>query len=232
MTWSSWPLERVLFAMAGTVTIASVVLAILVSPWFLLLTAFVGVSQWLYVTVGVVPRLARRRTRLPREAGVPPMTAVGPMGRLGAWTADHFRAVLVAWLVLAVGLGVFAPRVEHALSGAGWEASGSQSVQARELIDQNFGGQSSAALMVVVHSPSATVGDPAFTATVDRAAVILREDSRVASVALPLRGILDLAGRSHRDRQRRREGHDDRDGRGRRRAEGEAARTPERRTCR
>ncbi len=88
------------------------------------------------------------------------MTTVGPMGRLGAWTAGHFRAVLVAWIVLAVGLGVLAPRVEHALSGAGWEASGSQSVQARELIDQNFGGQSSAALMVVVHSPSATVGRP------------------------------------------------------------------------
>ena len=113
------------------------------------------------------------------------MTTVGPMGRLGAWTADHFRAVLVAWLVLAAGLGVLAPRVEHALSGAGWEATGSQSVQARTLIDQNFGGQSSAALMVVVHSPSAKVGDSAFAATIDRAAVILREDPRVASVALP-----------------------------------------------
>ena len=55
MTWSSWPLERVLFAMAGTVTIASIALAVLVSPWFLLLTAFVGVSQWLYVTVGWCP---------------------------------------------------------------------------------------------------------------------------------------------------------------------------------
>ena len=55
MTWSSWPLERVLFAMAGTVTIASVALAVLASPWFLLLTAFVGLSQWLYVSVGWCP---------------------------------------------------------------------------------------------------------------------------------------------------------------------------------
>ena len=39
--------------------------------------------------------------------------------------------------------------------------------------------------MVVVHSPAAKVGDPEFTATVDRAAAILREDPRVASVALP-----------------------------------------------
>ena len=116
------------------------------------------------------------------------MTTVGPIGRLGAWTTDHFRAVLVAWIVVAVGLGVLAPRVETALSGAGWEASGSQSVQARALIDEHFGGQSSAALMVVVHSSAARVGDPQFTATVDRVAGILRADSRVASVALPRAG--------------------------------------------
>ena len=50
-----WPLERVLFALAGTVTLASAVLAATVSPWFLLLTAFVGVNQWLYVVVGACP---------------------------------------------------------------------------------------------------------------------------------------------------------------------------------
>ena len=116
------------------------------------------------------------------------MTAVGPVGRLGAWAAGHFRAVLVAWIVVVVGLGVLAPRVETALSGAGWEASGSQSVQARELINRNFGGQSSAALMVVVHSPAATVGDPRFAATVDRVVAVLGSDSRVASVARPRSG--------------------------------------------
>lgn len=52
---SRWPLERVLFAMAGTVTLLSAALVALVSPWFLLLTAFVGVNQWLYVTVGACP---------------------------------------------------------------------------------------------------------------------------------------------------------------------------------
>ncbi len=52
---TGWPLERVLFAMAGTLTLVSALLAALVSPWFLLLTAFVGVNQWLYVTVGACP---------------------------------------------------------------------------------------------------------------------------------------------------------------------------------
>ena len=54
--WNNrWPLERVLFALAGTVTLTSAVLAALVSPWFLLLTGFVGVNQWLYVTFGACP---------------------------------------------------------------------------------------------------------------------------------------------------------------------------------
>lgn len=48
-------LERVLFALAGTMTLFSVALAVTVSAWFLLLTVFVGVNQWLYVTVGNCP---------------------------------------------------------------------------------------------------------------------------------------------------------------------------------
>ncbi len=50
-----WPLERMLFLMAGTVTIASVLLALLVSPWLLLLTAFVGLSQRMFVAFGDCP---------------------------------------------------------------------------------------------------------------------------------------------------------------------------------
>jgi len=52
---SRWPLERVLFTMAGTMTLLSALLASVVSPWFLLLTAFVGVNQLLYVTVRACP---------------------------------------------------------------------------------------------------------------------------------------------------------------------------------
>ena len=51
----AWPLERVLFALAGTMTLLSAALAALVSPWFLLLTAFVGINQWLYVVLGACP---------------------------------------------------------------------------------------------------------------------------------------------------------------------------------
>ena len=50
-----FPLQRVLFALAGSMTVLSVLLALLVSPWFLVLAAFVGVNQWLYVVVGACP---------------------------------------------------------------------------------------------------------------------------------------------------------------------------------
>jgi hypothetical protein len=50
-----WPLERVLFAIAGTVVLVGALLAALVSPWFLLLVAFVGLNQWLYVLAGDCP---------------------------------------------------------------------------------------------------------------------------------------------------------------------------------
>ena len=65
-----WPLERVLFALAGTMTLLSAALAATVSPWFLLLTAFVGINQWLYVLVGACPasivlrRVARLRSAI------------------------------------------------------------------------------------------------------------------------------------------------------------------------
>jgi hypothetical protein len=55
MSHFRWPLERVLFALAGTMTLISAALAAAVSPWFLLLTAFVGVNQWLYVVAGACP---------------------------------------------------------------------------------------------------------------------------------------------------------------------------------
>ena len=112
------------------------------------------------------------------------MTQVGPVGRLGRWTATHFRVVLAAWALVAIGFGVFAPRVEHALSGAGWEASGSESVQARELIDKHFAGLSSYGLMAVIHARS----DAAIRPVATRVEQTLRSDPAVRSVVPPRRG--------------------------------------------
>ncbi len=107
------------------------------------------------------------------------MSSLGPVGRLGYWMAGHVRVVVIAWVVIAAGLGVFAPRAEQALSGAGWEASGSESVAARDRINSGFGGQSGYALMVVVH------GSGNLQPAVAKTTKILQADERVASVATP-----------------------------------------------
>ncbi len=134
--------------------------------------------------------LANPRLGVPQAAEeYPHAPNVGPIGRLGRYMATHFRMVLVGWLVVAVGLGVFAPKVETALSGAGWETSGSQSVQARNLIDRNFHGLSSYGLMVVLHSRSSGVTSPGFAATVARVERTLKASPAVRSVVAPRPGV-------------------------------------------
>ena len=131
----------------------------------------------------------RGRSAQPRDDNYPRPLNVGPIGRLGRYTATHFRLVLIGWLIVAIGLGFFAPRVETALSGAGWETTGSQSVQARQLIDKNFRGFSSYGLMTVVYSPTRTIADPAFGATVARVKTTLRGDKAVRGVLAPAAGV-------------------------------------------
>ncbi len=114
---------------------------------------------------------------------------VGPIGRLGRYTATHFRQVLLGWLVVALVLGFFAPRVETALSGAGWEANGSQSVQARKLAERDFAGLGSYGLMTVVYSPTQTVGSPAFKAVLARVEATLRAERAVRTVLAPAPGV-------------------------------------------
>jgi RND superfamily putative drug exporter len=116
------------------------------------------------------------------------VTKVGPIGRLGRWSATHFKWVLGAWVIIALGLGFLAPRVETSLSGAGWEDTGSQSVQARQLIQENFNGNSANALMVVVHSPDETISSPAFKAAIAKATTTLTADGAVTDVVPPVPG--------------------------------------------
>ncbi len=114
---------------------------------------------------------------------------VGPIGRLGHYTATHFRVVLVGWAVIAVVLGFFAPKVETALSGAGWEAGGSQSTQARKLVERDFAGLGSYGLMAVVYSPTQTVGSPSFNSAIARVEQTLRANGAVRVVVPPTPGL-------------------------------------------
>jgi RND superfamily putative drug exporter len=113
---------------------------------------------------------------------------LGVFGRLGCWSARRRRTIFLSWAVLIVALGAFAPRVEHALSGGGWQADGSESVAARHVIERQFGGQGSYALAVVISSSGYTADEPAFRRATGSVAQALRRDPDVAGVQLPRRG--------------------------------------------
>ena len=75
---SRWPLERVLFALAGTMTLVAAALGTFVSKWFLLLAVLVGVNQWIYVRFGACPAsIVLRRTCRLRSAIYPNPTDNG-----------------------------------------------------------------------------------------------------------------------------------------------------------
>ena len=113
------------------------------------------------------------------------MSELGPIGRLGRLAAENRRRVFVAWALIAIGLGILAPRVETALSGAGWQENGSESVEAREQTDNNFAGAGSYALQVAVHSEGLTATAPDFRRSVARAEGVLRDDPAIARVVSP-----------------------------------------------
>lgn len=117
------------------------------------------------------------------------MGELGPVGRLGRLAAKHRRRVFAGWAIVAVGLGVLAPRVETALSGAGWQDNGSESVQAREEIDRAFAGGGAYALQVAVHSDRFATGSAPFRLTLTRAERILAADPAVRTVAAPRPGV-------------------------------------------
>lgn len=112
----------------------------------------------------------------------------GPLGRLGVWVVNHARVTWVVWALLIVGLGIFAPRVEAELSGAGWQADGSESVAARELAQDHFGGNGSSAIQVVVHTDEGDLTKGEGRDVVADAAAMLREDPRIAEVVMPQPG--------------------------------------------
>jgi RND superfamily putative drug exporter len=119
-----------------------------------------------------------------------PQTSLGWLARLGCWSGTHLRVVLVGWLLVLGVFGAFAPQVESALSGAGWQDSGSQSVKARNLIAKDFHGLGSTALQVVIHdSAAALASDPAAQAAINQATRLLQADSRVSTVAAPQLGV-------------------------------------------
>ncbi len=114
----------------------------------------------------------------------------GLMYRLGTWTATHLRIVVTAWAVVIVAFGFFAPSVQSALAGAGWQDSTSQSVAARNVIQRDFHGLGASALQVVVVDRAGQISsDPAARAVIAKVTNLLRAESTVSTVVEPQPGV-------------------------------------------
>jgi putative drug exporter of the RND superfamily len=110
-------------------------------------------------------------------------------GRLGAWAADHRRLVVILWAAFVLCLGALAPFADKALSGAGWEAPGSESGDARRAIESHFPGQGSYALSVVVAGRGAGIDDRSMRAALAGVEQVLRSDRAVRGVLPPRQGV-------------------------------------------
>jgi RND superfamily putative drug exporter len=135
-------------------------------------------------------RHARTETDLPDSPADPDGLGYrpGPLGRLGVAVTHHRRLTAVVWLLLVVGLGAFAPKVEANLSGAGWQADGSESVAVRELAQESFGGNASSAIQVVVHSTDGPVTEGRGAEVLAEATALLEDEPRIAEVIAPQPG--------------------------------------------
>ncbi len=116
-------------------------------------------------------------------------TSAGRLGRLGSAMVAHRRWVFGVWLVTLIVLGAAAPSVFASLAGAGWQANGSESVRVRDLAQQHFGGNSSAAVQVVVHSDTAAVTDPEVQQALTEVAAVFARDTRFGTVVPPQPGM-------------------------------------------
>ncbi|MGY0499396.1 MMPL family transporter [Nocardia sp. FBN12] len=112
----------------------------------------------------------------------------GALSRWGALMAGHTRAVIGVWLLVLIALGAAAPSVFTSLAGAGWQADGSESVRVRELAQQHFGGNSSAAVQVVIHSDTATLDAPAMACVVGEVGAVFAGDDRFGAAISPQPG--------------------------------------------
>ncbi|HEX7444392.1 MAG TPA: MMPL family transporter, partial [Acidimicrobiales bacterium] len=98
--------------------------------------------------------------------------------------------MLIGWLLVLLVFGIFAVHVENALAGAGWQASNSQSVAARAVIEKNFAGLGATGLQVVIVDHRGPIAsDPAARAVVAKATSVLRSDPRVSTVVAPQAGV-------------------------------------------
>ncbi|MDQ3880432.1 MAG: MMPL family transporter [Chloroflexota bacterium] len=100
---------------------------------------------------------------------------------LGRFDYRFRRVIPVVGLVIMVVTGIVAARFGGELSGGGWEIPGSESLRARELLEDRFGAGRTT-MLVVYRDRDADTGSPEFQRVVADSLSRLRDDPAVDSI--------------------------------------------------
>jgi RND superfamily putative drug exporter len=103
--------------------------------------------------------------------------------RLAATMARYHRAVIILWLIVAIGAAPLALSLTGALSGAGWDAKGSTAAEVRTELRSDFPALGAENPIVVYRQGTPIADDPSGLLALQ---VALADGPRVLSVADPL----------------------------------------------
>lgn len=107
---------------------------------------------------------------------------MGRLYTLGLWITRHAKLIVIAAIILAALSAVVGTGAMERFSLARFQASGSESVQAGELLESTFGVKTPN-LTIVVETKDGTVDSPAVTAAGKQLTDRLANDSAVAEVS-------------------------------------------------
>jgi RND superfamily putative drug exporter len=106
----------------------------------------------------------------------------GAFAFLSRITTRHPWKVVAAWAFVMAAAAPFAMQFEDTLSGAGWDVAGSDSRQARQLIERELPQTFPQNLVAVYHSDDRTVDDPGYAGAVDASLSRVQADRDVAGI--------------------------------------------------
>ncbi|MBO0884700.1 MAG: MMPL family transporter, partial [Mycobacterium sp.] len=109
---------------------------------------------------------------------------LGGLGRLAAWCYDHRRRVLLVWVVVLIGIVMFASSVGSAFSD-NFASGNSASQRAQSLLTKRFPAQAGDTANIVVHTAT-PVRTPSNVARIAQMVAAVRPLPQVTSVQSPL----------------------------------------------
>lgn len=94
----------------------------------------------------------------------------GPLANIAKFSVARKKTVIALWLILVFAAAPLAASLTSVLSGAGWDAQGSQATQVRDELRADFPQVGAEAAMIVVQQPIPVMQSPATVAALAKAA--------------------------------------------------------------